>query len=424
MKIDNSILWITPKWPLPAHDGAKVATTQLLKHSTRLGLKIDLLSLIEPSDCPNVQEARNTLGVRNVFLLNKPPTSTGLKRYLKFLSSFLKSPQRPITIAPFSSPTLQSQFEQILTSRPYTIVFDGLHTAALKSTATSIRAYPKGSTLIYRAHNVEADLWVQSAQQSRFFLKKLFFQLQAKNVERFEQSLISAASLTATVSEADLLRFQKNCPEMNGFNIPIGIDIPAEEIDPPLSDSGRNTLLFLGKLDWTPNSEGLKWFLRKIWPKVQQRRPSLKLRIAGKGNGKWLSEFANLPNLEILGFVENTKPLYEECVLAIIPIFLGSGTRVKVIEASTYSRVTLSTALGVEGTSLVPHESYFRADTENEWLSALSRFQHDQAITMGHKAFEQISKNFCAKLSAEKFASSLSNSSSSSFNRYYYGISG
>src|ERR1035441_2729659 len=124
------------------------------------------------------------------------------------------------------------------------------------------------------------------------------------------------------------------------------MDFPKEESVLPVHGSGTVELLFVGRLDWLPTHAGLTWFLEKVWPAVIEKREDLTLKIAGVGDGRWLDRFRSLSRIEFLGKVADIQPLYEASALAIAPLFQGSGTRVKILEAARYGRAVLTTTLG------------------------------------------------------------------------------
>jgi len=161
--------------------------------------------------------------------------------------------------------------------------------------------------------------------------------------------------------------------------------------------------MFLGRLDWPPNRDGMCWFLERVWPKLHQNRPQLQLSIAGSGDGAWLENFADLPQIEILGRIEDPKELYSRSLLAIVPVFYGSGTRVKAIEASACSCGCISTAFGVEGLGLQAGKSYLRAETEQEWVQQLSSLSAENAAAVGAAAYQHLRESFEVGAAARKF---------------------
>ena len=127
------------------------------------------------------------------------------------------------------------------------------------------------------------------------------------------------------------------------------------------------------------------------------------MTIVGSGDGAWLKPYLQLPGLRFLGRVENVEPYYAQSIASIVPIFYGSGTRVKVIESSLNYRPCISTVIGVEGIGVESGVHYFQAETENEWTEVLANLSPAQARELGMCAFELAEAHFDPRRIAEKF---------------------
>jgi glycosyltransferase involved in cell wall biosynthesis len=278
------------------------------------------------------------------------------------------------------------------------IVFDGLHTAAAYCGASGLF---KGADLpiVYRAHNREFRIWKRKASVVGNLLSKLFFEMQAWLVGRFENSLVVNAMCTCTVSQEDIEDFQQDCPNARYLTVPIGDDFSVN----PTPATSVSQLFFVGRLDWQPNVEGLRWFLESVWPEAKQRRPELELKIVGSGKGDWLQSYASLPGISILGRVESLEPYYQDAAICLIPIFFGSGTRVKAIEASRYGRPCLSTAIGVEGLPLSNSVEYFNGETSEEWIDTLVHLDLEELNRRGKAAYVKLAPLYDRRASAKVF---------------------
>lgn len=380
----RKFFWITPKWPLPAEDGARRATVYLVKSLAGLGADIHLCAIVPEGEKVDTEQAKRELGVKEVSVVHRQPS-----RHLKNL---LLHPLQPLTIAPYSSRRVAAQIERILqgSADHGEVVFDGLHAAGwLQNASQGLRASLRK---VYRAHNVESSLWVQGARQQKYRLMSCFLKYQAKLVADFEKKICRESVLVAAVSRDDEAGLQKLYGPLSTKNIPIG-GAPANRTAGG-EFPGERRVLFLGRLDWQPNREGLKWFLENVWSDAVAQSPDLQLTIAGAGDGKWLEAYAGLKNVRMLGRVPEVAPLYRESIASLVPVFFGSGTRVKAIEASSFARPCISTAIGIEGIGLDSGVSYFRAETREDWLRALSELRIDEAKRRGAAAFEVVSREF------------------------------
>lgn len=135
------------------------------------------------------------------------------------------------------------------------------------------------------------------------------------------------------------------------FNIKELRNIPQYPSGKYNSLSVRNhQLLIVGAMNYYPNYSGVDKFLNDVWKKVYEKYPTLELLIVGKGlPSKYSEEWKDIPNVKMLGFVDDLGAVYEKCLAAIVPIYSGGGTCIKTIEALAHSRVCISSPFGARG---------------------------------------------------------------------------
>ena len=364
------LVWMVPKFPLPAEDGARVATVAQLRAVVAAGASVHLVAFAREDEPCDAAAARATLGV-DVTVLRMPAPSA--RRLVRAFRAMTVSPTLPITIAPYAAGDVRAGAHAVLEAEmrrghEVTLVIDGLHAAGPFARRGAVRRPDGVSRLIYRAHNVEADLWLQAARRSGA-VTGAALSLEALRVGVFERSLVQAATHVATVAEEDALRFRTLNPGTSASCAPIRMPF-ADRLPAPAR--GPRRLLYVGRLDWDPNRSGLEWLLREVWRDVVARAPDMVLSVAGSGDGSWLAQYASLPNLYLLGRAPELDPLYNQATCAIVPIFYGSGTRVKVLEAASHGRACVSTAAGAAGSGLQPGDGYLRAESREDWIETLA----------------------------------------------------
>ncbi len=390
----KKVLWICPKWLLPAQDGQRVASLNLLRQITK-DCDVSLLSFCLPDDIPDITLLKKETGVQEVIAIPISSRKINLSWILLFLAGSLKLTKLPITLFRFTRRSAQAQAQAWIEKNGVwdCVVFDTVHSAGLFYQHNSF-FFPKSLGKIFiRAHNVEYELWEMTAKKTRFPL----FYSQAKLMKEYERELLRIAEYSFTVSEEDKAKLQLLAPDATFEVLPIGLPFP-EAV--PESKS-ENTLLFLGKLDWPPNRDGLTWFLTKVWPKVQAMKPELKLLVAGSGDSHWLQTLLPLRGVNFLGKVPEVNEVYAKSNAMIVPIFYGSGTRVKAIEAARFGLATISTRLGVQGLELQNQESVQLAETEDEWIQALISFDSASAKQLGSNAFYALKNRFAEQSVAQ-----------------------
>jgi GT2 family glycosyltransferase len=128
----------------------------------------------------------------------------------------------------------------------------------------------------------------------------------------------------------------------------------------------RNTLLFIGSSRHEPNRIAIEWFVEKVFPAVLSACPGVRLYLAGftpEAN----PDIAVSPHIEMLGSVEDVRPLLDTCAVFICPVLSGSGVRVKLLEAFSAGIPVVSTRIGAEGLTAEDGELCALADSPEDF---------------------------------------------------------
>jgi len=143
------------------------------------------------------------------------------------------------------------------------------------------------------------------------------------------------------------------------FTVPNGFDAP--EKNPARQPAVPQRLGFVGKFDYAPNREGVRWFAEKVWPLILQKMPAAKLRLAGAGTD--CADWRAHRNVEALGWVADGAAEMATWALAIVPVFTGGGTRIKIAEAFSRQCPVVSTTPGAHGYDVANDRELLLADT-------------------------------------------------------------
>ncbi len=396
----HAILWITPKWPLPINDGARVATKALLDPVSR-HCPVTLLALAGEDEIVDLAAIKKVYPhLANVRVLVRPAWKNHRDRLKMALRATFNIMSTPLTFLRFLVPDLSRGIAAIChEEKPSAIVCDGLHPGA---TFVKIpQARPEHTPLIYRAHNAEHRLWEQMADQAGHAIRRIFLQHQANLMRRWERQFLSIATATTCVAPEDLEIFRNWLgTDKQLAHIPIGLQFRSL----PFDANSPLRLLFLGRLDWPPNREGLEWFLTEVWARI--KRDDIVLAIAGSGDSQWLERWRGLRQLEILGEVPDPTLCYERAHAAIAPIFWGSGTRVKTIEPAAFNRACIATSAAIRGAPLSDREIIL-ADTAEEWLNVIDGLTMDQLSEYASRSRERLQPIFDQEIVAKKFLTFL-----------------
>ena len=160
----------------------------------------------------------------------------------------------------------------------------------------------------------------------------------------------------------------------------------------------ENSIVHLGAMDWKPNHEGMKWFMKMVLPKIRKHKINTKVYIAGKGMPPYYEKFKDKLTF-IEGKVENAKEFIENKEVLFVPLFSGSGIRIKILEGMSLGIPVISTLKGAKGIPYVDKEDIIIANTPIEFAKAVNSLMNDKKLAkkIGHKGQNLIEKNFSKK---------------------------
>lgn len=221
------------------------------------------------------------------------------------------------------------------------------------------------------AHNVDSLIWQRYAAAERNPLKRLYIQQQRRKFERFEKRIFHEATRLVAVSDADaqLMRSQYGVENPtivdNGINRAFFAQVQRKP-DP-------QRILFLGALDWRPNLDALKVLLNDVMPRVRQQEARAKLCIVGRHPPEWLRKRTRDNRaVELHADVPDVRPDLAECGVMTVPLRIGGGSRLKILEALAANVPVISTRIGAEGLHLTPGREYELADDVDQMAAALT----------------------------------------------------
>lgn len=263
-----------------------------------------------------------------------------------------------------------------------------------------IRRYSKAK-IVYRAHNIEHEIWNRTAQMSRG-IKKLYIKHLAARIKRFEKSYLNEYDLLVPITErdADFLNQFGNCKPY--FTSQTGIDLSF--LVPNAKNLEYPSLFHIGSLDWSPNQEGLIWFLDNCWERVQKKHPDLKFYIAGRNAPPWLEKRFEQKNIVYLGEIDDAYIFINSKAIMLVPLFSGSGMRIKIVEGMALGKPIVTTSIGTEGIETSQGENILIADDAESFSEAIfSLVENKETYNMiGKKAIDFIREKFDNLALAEK----------------------
>jgi polysaccharide biosynthesis protein PslH len=263
-----------------------------------------------------------------------------------------------------------------------------------------VKQYSKARTVL-RAHNIEHLIWERISETTTHPLKKLYLQHLARTLKKHELTVINNFNGVAAITKNDADFFIHAGCRVPITDIPFGLDLTRFHDQP--HDKRDLSLFSIGSMNWIPNQEGIRWFLEKVWPDVTKNYPFLKYFIAGREMPLWLNE-SHYPNVEIVGEVGDAMKFINDHNIMIVPLFSGSGIRIKIIEGMACRKTIISTTVGAEGIHYTNLENILIADEPAGFMEMIRACMNDRMFSdrIGKNACELIKKNYDRSLIIQK----------------------
>lgn len=250
--------------------------------------------------------------------------------------------------------------------------FDVMHVDQFAMAHYAALASHFGARVIIDVHDIMSDLLERIIETSgRNVLRRWALRTELVRLERFERDICASADVVMTVTDRDRNILSRTAPSSSLFvTVPIGIDSSAIHLlrRPRTSQ----TLLTVGTLFYPPNADGIEWFIRRVYPLVKRSVPSVRFVAAGRRPPRRLVSLAsNDSTIRLPGYVDDVAGLAAQAAAVVVPIRVGGGMRVKILEAFAMGVPVVSTSIGCEGIAATHGRHLLVADSAEDFARHL-----------------------------------------------------
>lgn len=390
------VLLLCNKSPYPPKEGGPIAMNAIIEGLICDGHDVKVLAIDSwkfPVDINNIpDDYLNKTKFEKVFVDLKIKPFQALKNLFTGKSYHVER---------FISDDYKCKLINILKEDKFDII--QLETLYISPYIDIIREY-SDAKIVLRSHNIEHKIWERISANCRNPIKKLYLQHLTKTLKNYELSIIFKYDGIVTISNVDEEYFNTFVLKTPITTIGFGIEL---DTLPAIPDAREFPGIFhIGSMNWIPNQEGMKWFLENVWEKVHELHPELKLYLAGRHMPEWLTN-NNFPNVVILGEVDNAYDFINSKSIMVVPLFSGSGIRIKIIEGMALAKTVISTTIGADGISYNENENIVIADTKEDFVAAIIKCVNDKAYcdTVGTRARELVKKQHNNQIIIQKLVS-------------------
>jgi len=337
-----NLLFVAPRLPFPTDTGARIRTLNLLRQAIRSGAKVVLLAFTFGDQSKEVLLARQE-GCRVI--------TTPLKDSITPIACFKSLAKGlPLSVAKYRSPVMARRLVELINEEKIDVVhFDHIHMGQYGGLC-------KGVPFIVDEHNVECLILRRLADKEANPFKKALLIREYKAMARLEKDVCLKAHRILVVSEKDAGNLKAVCGrDVRTEVIPNGVDVSyfyPSAPTPMVETSSRpeEILVFTGSMDWLPNSDAIIYFCRQILPLIWEKKPDVRLYVVGKNPPSAVKQLAfSDKRIVVTGGVPDVRPYVAAAKAFIVPLRIGGGTRLKILEAMSMGKPVISTTIGAEG---------------------------------------------------------------------------
>ena len=387
----KKILIIANKKVSPSLDGGAIAIKNLADKFLKLNYKIDIISISKKNNTPKDVKPKQSTISNNlnqiVFYQNMSIDIIGFIKSIIYKSSYQANR--------FYNHNIKEYIQNLININNYQIIlFESIFTTVYLKHLN----LPKSVKTIFRAHNLEHEIWEDLSK--KYFLTKSIYLFLALQIKQVEQTIPNYVDYIFTISNEDFIFFQKLFPDKT-HNIPVTFEIENNKVK-----KLDSSVVHLGAMDWKPNVEGIDWFFQFVFPKILKSKKNINIYVAGKKMPeKYLKK--QLKNTVIQSEVKNAKTYIANKEILFVPLFSGSGIRIKILESMALGIPVITTSKGAQGIPCTHGENILIANNPDSFFNSIDILINNKSYAkkIGTNGQQIIAEHFSEKMVVNKINS-------------------
>lgn len=360
------VLAIDEELPWPANTGKRLRTLNLL---TALASEFSIDLLVHGNGAtPEARARLQDRGIRVHVASSRIPKRSGPGLPFRLVSSMVRG-------LPYS---VYSHWQSSYAAALHALLRD-THYDLLHCEWTPYAVYASGQLpTCVAAHNVEWEIWRRTAAAESRPAHRLLFSVQTALMRRFEARVFARIGHATAVSAGDAARIRgMGCRDVTV--VPNGVDANLVVADAGATVSQRS-LVFTGSMDWRANQDAIQWFIDDIHP-ILVAQGDYRFHVVGREPPAWLRDPSRVPpQIVVTGGVDTVLPFIAGAAVYVVPLRVGGGSRLKILEALAMAKPVVSTNVGAEGLDVTHGEDIVIADDANAFAAAIHGLWRDEDV--------------------------------------------
>lgn len=356
------VLFLCNKSPFPPREGGPLAMNANISALLKAGHYVKVMALntnkyfIADHEIPEDYKAKT-----GIELIYKDLTIKPLDAALNLFTD------KSYHVERFISKAFNQRLIQVLQEEQFDVI--QLEMLYMTPYMETVRKHSTAKVVL-RSHNVEHMIWERIAEQSSNPLKKAYLRHLTNKLKKYELDYLNKYDGILTISAHDADYFRKNGCTVPLTDVPFGVEV--KEYLPSDQPYEFPSLFHIGSMNWMPNEEGIRWFMDFAWPLIHEKFPEVKLYLAGRMMPEWLTKM-DKANVEVLGEVPDAREFIQSRAVMVVPLFSGSGIRIKIIEGMALGKAIISTKIGAEGINYTHGKNIHIANDPQAFLEAIEQ---------------------------------------------------
>lgn len=363
------ILLLTPYFPYPFNDGGKIRVYHLM---VNLATRHEVTVLCTDPESDTQKENLAAIKKHGINIETVPAANSQKRENKRFFQLLSLASFKPYQYKKYYSPAMQKLLNTQLEHGNYDLLMAEFSQMGYYQLRTNIPRY-------IDQHNVEYEIMKRTFEAEKHSLRKLLAYSEYKKFYRHEIANCNKFTACLTTSQRDADIMQSRSADLQCHVIPNGVDSEffrrgSEQADP-------NLILFTGTIHYYPNTEGVLWFHKTTWPLIKAKNPQAKFCIAGRRPPDEVKRLAEIDDsIVVTGAVDDMRDYYNKAAVVVVPLRVGGGTRLKILEAMAMEKAIVSTSIGAEGIDHTNGENILLTDTPEEFCDAVVSVMSDAAV--------------------------------------------